>query len=139
MRLAADARRLVAGADVLVHAAAALPIQVTRDAIRSVNVEGTAVTLGAALEAGVRRVVLISSTAVYGVPEPHPIHEDDPLVGVGHYGESKIEAEQLCGAFGRRGLEAVSSGRRPSSGPSGWVCSRSSSTGSGGTADPDPR
>jgi len=107
VRLAADARRLVAGADVLVHAAAALPIQVTRDAIRSVNVEGTAVTLGAALEAGVRRVVLISSTAVYGVPERHPIHEDDPLVGVGHYGESKIEAERLCAEFGRRGLEAV--------------------------------
>jgi nucleoside-diphosphate-sugar epimerase len=107
VRLAADARRLVAGADVLVHAAAALPIQVTRDAIRSVNVEGTAVTLGAALEAGVRRVVVISSTAVYGVPETHPIHEDDPLVGVGHYGASKIEAEELCGAFGRRGLDTV--------------------------------
>jgi nucleoside-diphosphate-sugar epimerase len=107
VRLAADARRLAAGADVLVHAAAALPIQVTRDAIRSVNVEGTAVTLGAALEAGVARVVLISSTAVYGVPERHPIHEDDPLVGVGHYGASKIEAERLCAAFGRRGLETV--------------------------------
>jgi len=107
VRLAVDARRLVAGADVLVHAAAALPIQVTRDAIRSVNVEGTAVTLGAALEAGVGRVVLISSTAVYGVPERHPIHEDDPLVGVGHYGASKIEAERLCSAFSRRGLESV--------------------------------
>jgi nucleoside-diphosphate-sugar epimerase len=107
VRLEADARRLVAGADVLVHAAAALPIQVTRDAIRSVNVEGTAVMLGAALEARVRRVVPISSTAVYGVPERHPIHEDDPLVGVGHYGESKIEAEALCAAYGRRGLESV--------------------------------
>ena len=107
VRLAAHAQRLVAGADVLVHAAAALPIQVTRDAIRSVNVEGTAVTLGAALEAGVHRVVVISSTAVYGVPETHPIDEDDPLVGVGHYGASKIEAEELCGAFGRRGLETV--------------------------------
>ncbi len=107
VRLAADARRLVAGADVLVHAAAALPIQVSRAAIRSVNVEGAAVTFAAAAEAGVRRVVLISSTAVYGVPERHPIHEDDPLVGVGHYGESKIEAEQLCEAFARRGLETV--------------------------------
>jgi nucleoside-diphosphate-sugar epimerase len=107
VRVAAYARRLAAGADVLVHAAAALPIQVTRSAIRSVNVEGTAVTLGAALEAEVRRVVLVSSTAVYGVPDHHPIHEDDPLVGVGHYGESKIEAERLCLAFGRRGLEPV--------------------------------
>jgi nucleoside-diphosphate-sugar epimerase len=107
VRIRADARRLVAGADVVVHAAAALPIQVTRDAIRSVNVEGAAVTFAEALDAGVRRVVLISSTAVYGVPERHPIHESDPLVGVGHYGESKIEAERLCGAFGRRGLETV--------------------------------
>jgi nucleoside-diphosphate-sugar epimerase len=107
VRVTADARRLVAGADVLVHAAAALPIQVSRAAIRSVNVEGTAVTLAAAREAGVRRVVLISSTAVYGVPEHHPIHEDDPLVGVGHYGASKIEAERLCRDFARRGLEAV--------------------------------
>lgn len=107
VRREADARRLVAGADVLVHAAAALPIQVSRNAIRSVNVEGAAVTLAAALEAGVRRVVLVSSTAVYGVPERHPIHEHDPLVGVGPYGESKIEAERLCEAFGRRGLEWV--------------------------------
>ena len=61
-----DARALVAGADVLVHAAAALPIQSSRAAIRAVNVEGTATVLAEALEAGVRRVVLISSTAVYG-------------------------------------------------------------------------
>ena len=107
VRSAVDARRLVAGADVLVHAAAALPIQESRAAIRSVNVDGAAVTFAAALEAGVRRVVLISSTAVYGVPERHPIHEDDPLVGVGHYGESKIDAERLCDAFARRGLETV--------------------------------
>jgi nucleoside-diphosphate-sugar epimerase len=90
-----------------VHAAAALPIQEARRAIRSVNVEGTAVTLAAALEAGVRRVVLISSTAVYGVPERHPIHETDPMVGVGAYGESKIDAEHLCAAFGKRGLDTV--------------------------------
>ncbi len=102
-----DVRSLVRGADVLVHAAAALPIQASREAIRSVNVQGTATTLAAALEAGVRRVVLVSSTAVYGVPERHPIHEDDPLVGVGWYGESKIDAERLCGELGRRGLDVV--------------------------------
>src|ERR671939_87175 len=50
----------------------------------------------AARDAGVRRVLFISSTAVYGVPEKHPIEEDDPLVGVGWYGESKIDAEALC-------------------------------------------
>jgi nucleoside-diphosphate-sugar epimerase len=107
VRRADDVRRLVEGVDVLVHAAAALPIQVTREAIRSVNVEGTATTLAAALEAGVRRAIFISSTAVYGVPAKHPIYEDDPLVGVGHYGESKIEAERLTREFTQRGLETV--------------------------------
>jgi nucleoside-diphosphate-sugar epimerase len=103
----AAAARLVEGADVVVHAAAALPIQASRESIRSINVEGTATVLAAALEAGVRRAVFVSSTAVYGVPERHPIREDDPLVGVGAYGESKIEAERVCRAFDARGLETV--------------------------------
>ncbi len=89
-------RALVEGADVVVHAAAALPIQASRESIRSVNVGGTENILQAARDAGVRRVVFISSTAVYGVPEKHPIEESDPLVGVGAYGESKIDAEALC-------------------------------------------
>jgi nucleoside-diphosphate-sugar epimerase len=107
VRDAAACARLVCDADVLVHAAAALPIRASRDAIFSVNVAGTATLLAAAGEAGVRRVVLVSSTAVYGVPEVHPIAEDAPLVGVGHYGESKIEAERVAAAFGRRGLGVV--------------------------------
>ncbi|HSC48744.1 MAG TPA: NAD-dependent epimerase/dehydratase family protein [Gaiellaceae bacterium] len=99
--------RLVTGADVLVHAAAALPIQASRESIRSVNVGGTGVAFAAAADAGVRRAILISSTAVYGVPKHHPIAEDAPLVGVGHYGESKIDAEEVARDAGRRGLEVV--------------------------------
>src|SRR3954454_5170576 len=89
-------RELVAGADVVVHAAAALRIQASRASIRSVNVNGTEYVLDASRAARVQRVVFVSSTAVYGVPEKHPIEEDDPLVGVGSYGESKIDAEGLC-------------------------------------------
>ncbi len=103
----AACRELVDGARILVHAAAALPIRGSRGEIRSVNVDGTLTLLAAAAEARVRRVVFISSTAVYGVPEKHPIEEDDPLVGVGYYGESKIEAEDVCRAFMRRGLDCV--------------------------------
>jgi len=101
------AARLVQGADVLVHAAAALPIQASRESIRTVNVGGTGVAFAAAADAGVGRAVLISSTAVYGVPKHHPIAEDAPLVGVGHYGESKIDGEEVARDFGRRGLEVV--------------------------------
>jgi nucleoside-diphosphate-sugar epimerase len=101
------AHRLVDGARILVHAAAALPIRGSRREIRSVNVDGTLTLLSAAAEAGVRRVVFVSSTAVYGVPDKHPIEEDDPLEGVGHYGESKIEAEDICRAFMARRLDCV--------------------------------
>jgi nucleoside-diphosphate-sugar epimerase len=92
----AQVAELVDGAEIVVHAAAALPIQASREAIRSVNVDGTANVLRAAHAAQARRVVFISSTAVYGIPKKHPIEEDDPLVGVGWYGESKIDAESLC-------------------------------------------
>jgi nucleoside-diphosphate-sugar epimerase len=107
VRDARAAARLCEGADVLVHAAAALPIQASREAIRSANVDGTAVTFAAALEAGVGRAILVSSTAVYGIPKHHPLREDAPLVGVGHYGGSKIEAERVARRAGRRGLEVV--------------------------------
>jgi nucleoside-diphosphate-sugar epimerase len=95
MRDAARARELCDGVDVLVHAAAALPIRGSRREIMSVNVDGTAALLAAAQDAGVRRVVYISSTAVYGIPRVHPIPEEFPLEGVGAYGESKIACERL--------------------------------------------
>ena len=87
----------------IIHAAAALPLW-KRDDILSVNVEGTRTVLAVARELGIPRVVHISSTAVYGVPKVHPIYEEHELVGVGPYGESKIEAEQVCEGFRAQGL-----------------------------------
>ena len=101
------ARRLTAGADVLVHAAAALPIRGSGTEIRSVNVDGTANVLAAAREASVRRTIVVSSTAVYGIPETHPIDEGAPLHGVGGYGRSKIEAEEIARDFADRGFDVV--------------------------------
>jgi nucleoside-diphosphate-sugar epimerase len=96
VRDAVACTRLVEGADVLVHAAAALPIRGSREDIYDANVGGTANVFAAARDANVGRAIFISSTAVYGVPKVHPIHEDAPLVGVGHYGGSKIAAERVC-------------------------------------------
>src|SRR5262245_21823286 len=92
----ARVRGLVAGADVVVHAAAALPIEASRESIRSVSVVGPEHVPHESPDADRPLGIFISSTAVYGVPEKHPIEEDDPLVGVGSYGESKIDAEALC-------------------------------------------
>jgi nucleoside-diphosphate-sugar epimerase len=89
----AATKALCRGADVVVHAAAALPIRGSRR-LRSTNVEGTATLLAAAAECGVRRVVMISSAVVL----PRPIEP---------YGRTKAAAERLCREFGARGLEVT--------------------------------
>lgn len=89
--------------DVVIHAAAALPLWHPRD-IFETNVNGTRIVLELSRKRGVEKVVFISSTAVYGIPEKHPIYEDDPLDGVGPYGKSKIAAEQICLSFRHRGM-----------------------------------
>lgn len=83
------------GMDVIIHAAAALPLW-TAEEIVSTNVEGTRQMLAAAGKARTKRFIYISSTAVYGVPKKHPIVETDPRIGVGPYGISKIQAEDHC-------------------------------------------
>lgn len=90
--------------DFVVHAAAALPIQRTKEAIFSVNVEGTRNVLEASLKQKIKRLVFISTTAVYGIPKQLPEKEDDPLNPIGFYGESKVEAEKLCLEYYKKGL-----------------------------------
>lgn len=86
---------LVKNHDCVIHAAAALPLSKKED-IYSVNIEGTKNIIDASIKYKTKRLINISSTAVYGVPKKHPIIEDDLMVGVGAYGQSKIEAEKLC-------------------------------------------
>lgn len=96
-------REATNGMDIVVHCAAALPLYSPQEII-STDVEGTRVLLEAALAAGIGRFVHISSTAVYGVPDHHPIIEDDPVSGVGPYGEAKILAEEVCDGFRKQGM-----------------------------------
>ena len=84
--------------NVVVHAAAALPLSRGED-ILSTDSEGTRIVLDAAFSHGVCRVVFTSSTSVYGIPDHHPLREDDRLEGVGPYGQAKVAAEKLCLAF----------------------------------------
>ena len=87
----------------VVHAAAALPLYSSED-IFSTEEEGTRNLLDVALESGADRFIHISSTAVYGIPDHHPIYEQDRLDGVGPYGKAKIQAEELCLEYRYRGL-----------------------------------
>ena len=103
IRDAAAVAAAMAGCDAAVHCAAALPLYKPED-IMSTDVDGTRNVLEAALHNGIRRVVHISSTAVYGIPDHHPLREDDRLDGVGPYGEAKILAEKECLKYREKGL-----------------------------------
>ena len=103
IRDATAVARAVAGCQVIIHCAAALPLYSEAD-ICSTDVDGTRNVLEAAFDHNVERVVHISSTAVYGIPDHHPLHEDDRLQGVGSYGQAKVLAERVCWEYRRKGL-----------------------------------
>lgn len=95
--------KLMDGVDVVVHCAAALPLY-SREEIFTTDVEGTRKVIDSAYHHEVDRLIHISTTAVYGIPDHHPLYEDDPLDGVGPYGEAKIQAEQICLEYRKKGM-----------------------------------
>ncbi|MFA4923965.1 MAG: NAD-dependent epimerase/dehydratase family protein, partial [Ignavibacteriaceae bacterium] len=70
----------VTNIDIVVHTAAALPLYSEQD-IFSTDIDGTKNLLEASVKAGVKRFIHISSTAVYGIPDHHPLFENDKLEG----------------------------------------------------------
>ena len=71
------------------------------------NVRTTETVMHSAARAGVRRVLLASSSSVYG-PAARPVREDAPLRPLSPYARSKLRAELVAGRLARRhGLELV--------------------------------
>jgi nucleoside-diphosphate-sugar epimerase len=95
--------RAMEGVQIVVHTAAALPLYKPED-IFSTDLDGTRNVLQSAFDRQVERAIHISSTAVYGIPDHHPLLEDDRLDGVGPYGIAKVKAEDVCLEFRKRGM-----------------------------------
>ena len=95
--------RAMQGVQIVVHTAAALPLYMPED-IFSTDIDGTRNILQSAFEHQVERVIHVSSTAVYGIPDHHPLREDDKLDGVGPYGEAKVRAEEICVDYRKKGM-----------------------------------
>lgn len=91
------------GINIVIHTAAALPLYSEAD-IMSTDLQGTRNMIDSAFNAGVERFVHVSSTAVYGIPDHHPLLETDKLDGVGPYGKAKIAAEEVCFEYRRKGM-----------------------------------
>ncbi len=98
-----DVRNALQDVDIVVHAAAALPLYKPAD-IYSTDIDGTRIVMEESKRAGVKRVIHISTTAVYGIPDHHPLLEDDRKHGVGPYGIAKVKAEEICMEFRSQGM-----------------------------------
>ncbi|GIL13510.1 MAG: epimerase [Chloroflexota bacterium] len=95
--------RAMQGVNIVIHTAAALPLYKPED-IYTTDVVGTRTVIDSAFQHGVERFIQISSTAVYGIPDHHPLYETDKLDGVGPYGKAKIEAEEVCFEYRAKGM-----------------------------------
>jgi len=99
------------GVDYVVHLAAlpSVPRSV-QDPLTThqVNTTGTLNVLLAARDEDVRRVIIASSSSVYGANPTLPKREDMLLLPISPYGVSKMAAERYCMAFSEvYGLETV--------------------------------
>ena len=87
------------GVSAIVHMAALLhivnPPSEMRDKYERVNVGGTATVVEAAIKAGVKRVVLFSTIAVYGPSDGCVLNEMSPTHPDTFYAQTKRAAEQI--------------------------------------------
>ena len=101
----AAVRHAVRDCELVVHNAAAVPVTRSSKEFQEVNTQGTMNVLEASLDSGVRKLVFVSSSAVYGIPCVTPITEATPISPFGDYGKSKAAAEKVCREFRERGLD----------------------------------
>lgn len=104
---ASAVHRATEGADVVVHLAAVLHRFEPTGALTSeywrVNVEGTRNVVDAAVTAGVKRLVYVSTVSVYGPGRGETMDETTCPEPTTEYGRSKLEAERIVRAAGMDG------------------------------------
>ncbi len=91
--------RAMRGCSVVIHLAAMLGVKRTEDdrlRCLEINITGSDYILNAAMLNGVERVVVASSSEVYGEPIDNPVTETDITQGKTVYAISKLASEELA-------------------------------------------
>jgi nucleoside-diphosphate-sugar epimerase len=102
LRDASKVAEAVKGMDIVFHEAAFVSVAESMEKpleCLDVNVTGTSIVFEAARKAGVKRVVIASSAAVYGDSEVYPLSEDSPLCQLSPYATSKRIDEKYAELF----------------------------------------
>jgi NAD dependent epimerase/dehydratase len=102
LRDAATVRRAVSGCRIVLHLGALIGIPysyLSPGDTFATNVGGTQNVLDAARDEGVEKVVITSTSEVYGTPLYIPIDEKHPLQAQSPYAASKIAADKLAESY----------------------------------------
>ncbi len=97
-------RKALDGVDAVMHLAALIAIPYSYyapDAYVDTNIKGTLNVLQAAKDLGIRRVLVTSTSEVYGTAQYVPIDEKHPYQGQSPYSATKIGADRLAESFYR--------------------------------------
>jgi len=92
----------LSGNDLVIHLAAQISVQKSIDDpefTNKVNVEGTVNLLKACVKQNIKKIIFVSSAAVYGVPDELPLSEKSQTKPISPYGESKLAMEKSLEEF----------------------------------------
>tara|TARA_B100000965_G_scaffold404337_1_gene434773 strand:+ start:178 stop:1206 length:1029 start_codon:yes stop_codon:yes gene_type:complete len=82
--------------DALFHCVAQVPLAKNKTLFNKINILGTRSVLDASLSKGIKKVIIISSSAVYGIPQVNPVSENSVAYPLEDYGKTKLAAEKIC-------------------------------------------
>lgn len=97
-------RQAMQGCDIVFHLAALIAIPFSYhspDSYVDTNIKGTLNVLQAAKQLGTKRVLVTSTSEVYGTAQYTPIDEKHPFQGQSPYSATKIGADRLAESFYR--------------------------------------
>jgi nucleoside-diphosphate-sugar epimerase len=105
IRDAARVRDACLNCGVVYHCVAQVPLAKDKHLFDTVNIQGTGNLLKAALVERVRKVIYVSSSAVFGAPKSNPVTELTPPAPAEAYGRAKLAGETLCARYAGEGLD----------------------------------
>ncbi|MCH1612703.1 MAG: NAD(P)-dependent oxidoreductase, partial [Flavobacteriales bacterium] len=81
--------------DIVIHNVAAVPLTKNNKLFNDVNIVGTQNIIECSNKSNVKKLINISSSAIYGIPPFNPVNELTVTKPVDNYGAAKLEAENL--------------------------------------------
>ena len=105
IRNSKDVLKALHNVDIVYNTIAQVPLSKNKELFNSVNILGLKILLDTALQLKIKKVIHLSSSAVYGIPESNPVNDSVQPRPLEAYGKSKYEAEKIASQYIKKGLD----------------------------------